>query len=83
MKGPYALIAAVLLAATGCTVNPDADKAMREERRRADSIRAAAKGVMPVAPDTGQHAMPVAPVPTTPNEMPVVNPADSSAVKPL
>ena len=71
---------AIFLTTAGCAVNPDADKALRDERRAKDSIAAAEKGVVPVAPDTGQYAMPVAPI--APGDMPVVNPADTARAVP-
>lgn len=67
---------------TGCAVNPDADKAFREEHRKADSIAEAKRGVQTLPPDTGQYAMPTAPTVPGASDMPVVNPADSVGIEP-
>jgi hypothetical protein len=81
MKRKVVVLPAILLIVGGCAVNPDADKALRDEQRRSDSIAASERAVQPLAIDTGQHDMPVAPV--APGDMPVVNPADSTGHKPL
>lgn len=68
-------------AATGCAVNPDADKAFREERRKTDSLAAAERGVQTLPTDTGQYSMPTVPT-WGAGDMPVVNPVDSTGVAP-
>jgi len=80
MKMKIVLTAFATLGIAACSVNPDADKSFGEGRRRIDSMENAARSVAPVTPDTGQHAMPVAPI--APGDMPVVNPADTARTVP-
>lgn len=74
----------LLATVTGCAVNPDADRELREQRRRTDSARSAAEeAVKPLAPDSGQYDMPRAPVSPGGSDMPVVDPTDTASVIPL
>ncbi len=80
MKAAFFFVACIA-ASTGCAVNPDADKAFREERRSTDSVTAVERGVQTLSTDTGQYSMPTAPTPDA-SDMPVINPADSRGIAP-